>query len=198
MKNLLLGLFCSLNFNLASAQTINFDDLAGDFNPVPEGYAGLSWNTSNLTGVVDVNPFLVPGVDYTGIQNNALFNAYGYQAPNTTIIRATNGGTFDFLSGFWSAGITGNADISFEGYVNNQLAFSSATYNLTGSAVTPVTLNWLGLDSLKISSTSAIWIADNLEVNVLSSPVPEPETYGMLVVGLGLIATVIRRRKSAL
>ena len=198
MKNLLLGLFCLLNFNLASAQTINFDDLAGDFNPVPEGYAGLSWNTSNLTGVVDVAPFLVPGVDYTGIQNNALFNAYGYQGPNTTIIRAINGGAFDFLSGFWSAGLTGNADISFEGYINNQLVFSSATYSLTGSAVTPVTLNWLGLDSLKISSTSAIWIADNLEVNVLSSPVPEPETYGMLVVGLGLIATVIRRRKSAL
>ncbi len=37
MKNLLLGLFCLLNFNLASAQTITFDDLAGDFNPVPEG-----------------------------------------------------------------------------------------------------------------------------------------------------------------
>jgi hypothetical protein len=198
MKNLLLGLFCLLNFNLASAQTITFDDLAGDFNPVPEGYAGLSWNSSNLTGVVDVNQFLVPGVDYTGIRNNALFNAYGYQAPNTTIIRTTNGGTFDFLSGFWSAGITGNADISFEGYVNSQLAFSSATFSLSGSGVTPVTLNWFGLDSLKILSTSSIWIADNLEVNVLSSPVPEPETYGMLIVGLGLMTAVIRRRKNVL
>lgn len=196
MKNLLLGLFCLLNVNLVSAQTINFDDLPGDLRSVPDGYMGLSWNSSNLSGVVDVNPFLMPGVDYTGIQNNALFNAFGFQAPNTTTISATNGGTFDFISGYWSAGIAGDVDISFEGYANNQLVFSSASYSLTGSSVTPVTLNWLGLDSLRISSSSAVWIADNLVVNMPSSPVPEPQTYGMFVAGLGMIAAIIRRRKS--
>ena len=195
MKKFLVGLFCLFNVNLVSAQTINFDDLAGNFNPVVDGYMGLNWNSSNPTGVVDVNPFLVPGVDYTGIQNNALFNAFGYVAPNTTTISAINGQTFDFVSGYWSAGMTGNVDISFEGYVNNHLAFTSTTYNLTGSSVTPVILNWRGLDSLRISSSSAIWIADNLEVNIQSSPVPEPEVYGMLVIGLGMI-TIIRRRKN--
>ena len=197
MKNLLLGLLCLFNVSLVSAQTINFDDLAGDMSPAPEGYMGLSWNSSNLTGVIDANPYRVPGVDYTGIQNNVLFNAFGYQAANVTVISPTNGETFDFLSGYWSAGLSGSADISFEGYVNHQLVFTSATYNLTGTAVTLVSLNWAGLDSLRIYSSPSIWIADNLEVNIQHSPspVPEVETYGMLVAGLGMIATIIRRRK---
>ncbi len=194
MKNILLGLFCLLNFNLASAETINFDDLAGDLSPVADGYKGFNWNSSNLTGVVDVNPYLVAGIDYTGIQNNALFNAFGYLAPNTTVISAANGGSFDFISGYWSAGLAGNVDISFEGYLGNQLIHSSEIYSLTGTSVSPVALNWRGLDSLKISSSPAIWIADNLEINIVASPVPEPSVAWLQCVGL---LVMVRLRKES-
>lgn len=192
MKNILIGLLCLLNFNLASAETINFDDLAGDLGPVVDGYKGLNWNSSNLTGVIDVNPYLTAGVDYTGIQNNALFNAFGYLAQNTTEISITNGGTFDFISGYWSAGLTGNVDISFEGYFNNQLVYSSSIYSLTGTAVSPILLNWKGIDSLRVSSSPAIWIADNLEINSITSPVPEPPLAWLLCIGM-LVMAGLRR-----
>lgn len=174
MKILAALSFCLLNLSNASAQTINFEDLAGDFvTPVANGYNGLNWNSSNSTGIADINPFLLPGVDYTGLQNNALFNAFGYLAPNTTTINISEG-TFDFLSGFWSAGLTGQADIKFEGYTDNQLVFSSNTFNLNGNYVAPIVLNWYGIDSLSILSSADVWIADNFEINIHPSPVPLP------------------------
>jgi hypothetical protein len=195
MKKNLLVLFCFFSFNTAFAQTIDFEDLAGDLvTPVADGYNGLNWNTLNTTGIVDINPFLVPGVDYTGLQNNALFNAFGYVAPNTTIISAANGGTFDFLSGFWSAGLTGMADVKFEGYANNQLMYSSNTYNLNGNSVAPVVLNWFGIDSFSIVSSADVWIADNLEVNINPSAVPVPAAIWLL--GSALLGFAGLRRKS--
>jgi len=52
MKKILLAMFCLFNVNLANAQTIHFDDLVGDLSPVTDGYNGLNWNISNVTGVV--------------------------------------------------------------------------------------------------------------------------------------------------
>lgn len=195
MRKLLLGLFCLIYFSLASAETINFDDLAGDLSPVPDGYKGLNWNSSNASGVVDVNPYLVAGVDYTGIKDSALFNAFGYLAPNITIISAANGSTFDFISGFWSAGLAGNVDIFFEGYFNNQLVYTSQIFNLTGTSVSPIALNWTGLSSLRISSSPSIWIADNLNINVMPSPVPEPPLVWMLCAGIVVINWLRKRYK---
>ncbi len=195
MKKILLVLLCLFSFNTAFAQTIDFEDLAGDFvTPVADGYNGLNWNTSNITGIADINPFLVPGVDYTGLQNNALFNAFGYLAPNTTTISVANGGTFDFLSGFWSAGLTGMADVKFEGYANNQLIYSSNTYNLNGNSVAPVVLNWFGLDSFSIVSSADVWIADTFVVNINPSAVPVPAAIWLL--GSALLGFAGLRRKS--
>lgn len=195
MKKTLLALLCAFNFGTAFAQTINFEDLAGDFvTPVADGYNGLNWNSSNPTGIADINPFLVPGVDYTGLQNNALFNAFGYLAPNTTIISVANGGTFDFLSGVWSAGLTGKADIKFEGYANNQLIYSSNTYNLNGTSVAPIVLNWFGIESLSILSSADVWIADTFEVNVNPSAVPVPAAIWLF--GSVLLGFAGLRRKS--
>jgi probable HAF family extracellular repeat protein len=35
------------------------------------------------------------------------------------------------------------------------------------------------------------------QVAVISSPIPEPETYAMLLAGLGLVGFIARRRKTA-
>ena len=194
MKKILIFIAATLSFNNALATTINFDDLIGDQSPVANGYNGLNWNNSNPTGVIDATPFFTPGVDYTGIQTNVLFNANGFQAPNTTVITATNGGTFDFLSGFWSAGITGNGSIQFEGYANNQLLFSSGIFNLDTNNVSPIVLNWFGMDSFQILSSANVWIADKLEVNVSPSSVPLPGAAWLFASSiLGFVAA--RKRK---
>ena len=35
------------------------------------------------------------------------------------------------------------------------------------------------------------------QVAVIGSPIPEPETYAMLLAGLGLLGFIARRRKTA-
>ncbi len=40
------------------------------------------------------------------------------------------------------------------------------------------------------------WAMDNLRVSVTTQAVPEPETYAMLLVGLGLLGFISRRRKN--
>ena len=194
MKKTLVLLVTLLNFNIAMATTINFDDLVGDLSPVADGYSGLNWNNSNTTGVIDATPYFTPGVDYTGIASNVLFNAYGFLGANTTAITATNGGAFDFLSGYWSAGLAGNGSVQFEGYTNNQLIFSSRIFNLDTSSVSPIVLNWLGIDSFNILSSANIWIADNLEVNLSPSAVPLPGAFWFFASSI-LGFTAVRKRK---
>ena len=36
---------------------------------------------------------------------------------------------------------------------------------------------------------------NELKVSFFATPVPEPETYAMMLVGIGLIASIVRRRK---
>ena len=40
-----------------------------------------------------------------------------------------------------------------------------------------------------------IFMADNMSVTAVPAPIPEPETYTMLLTGLGLLGWVGRRRK---
>ena len=174
MKNLLFAIILIFNIGNINAETINFDDLPGNSDPVPDGYKGLNWNNANSTGVIDANPYLVSGADYTGFKDNVLFNSFGYLAANSTLINVANGGTLDYLSGYWGPGITGDGDIFFEGYVNNILTYTSNVYNLTSNSTTLIELNWFGLDSLVIGSTANVWTADSLEINVHPSAVPLP------------------------
>ena len=169
-----------------------FDDLAGDLGPVSNGYKGLNWNDGSLTGVVDVNPYLSPGVDYTGIKDKALFNAYGYLAANTVILSAVSGQPFDFISAYWSAGSTGDVDIQFEAYDDENRIFSSGIYSLNTSGVSLIYLNWLGISTLHIISSPAVWIADNFEINTYPSEVPLPSAAWLF--GSVLLAFIIRRK----
>lgn len=176
MKTILIAFALLFQFNSVYADTINFDDLSGDLNPVPDGYNGFVWNNANTTGVIDVTPYMDPNVNYTGIEKNALFNAFGYLAENTTVITMADASTFDFISGFWSEGIAGDVLVQFEGYLNNQKIYSSDAFNLNTVSVSEIILNWNQIDAFHINSNAAIWIADNLDIrkNYSVSAVPLP------------------------
>lgn len=54
-----------------------------------------------------------------------------------------------------------------------------------------------GVDQPGLNGSGAHFAMDNFTYNEVLSPVPEPETYAMLGVGLGLLGAFARRRKQA-
>lgn len=196
MRFILTMAIMMLSSQNSFANVINFDDLPPNLDPVPSGYQGFEWNNSNATGVLDVTPYLSSGVDYTGIENNILFNAYGYLGNNSTIITDSNSGVFDFLSGYWTEGIAGDVQISFQGLLNSQVIYSSSTYDINLTSVTFIELNWLGIDELRINSSAGVWVADNINLNSNTSAVPLPAGVWLLSTSLlGIIG--LRRRASS-
>lgn len=78
----------------------------------------------------------------------------------------------------------------------------------TSVTLSPAT-NMVGLDASRISfDADHIWVnfkglsyakGDVVSLDLASSapPVPEPETYSMMVAGLGILGLIVRRRKTA-
>ena len=84
---------------------------------------------------------------------------------------------------------------------------SGSGYSLTGGNFTATSANsnvltyassMLGNLSGTITMTANIWAQDNPGTTqdlVVFAPVPEPETYAMMLAGLGMMGFVVRRRK---
>ncbi len=90
----------------------------------------------------------------------------------------------------------------------NELRYSFSDYS--GSVLVPTTTQWLQTSGGFIATgTSTLlqfffstrpgtgtWRIDDVVVEQIAAPVPEPETYVMLLAGLGLIGAAARRRKA--
>lgn len=90
----------------------------------------------------------------------------------------------------------------------NELRYSFSDFS--GSTLVPTTTQWLQTTgSFVATSTSTLmqfffatdpgtgtWRLDDVSVEQIAAPVPEPETYAMLLAGLGLMAGFVRRRKA--
>ncbi len=70
----------------------------------------------------------------------------------------------------------------------------ASVFSQSFAAASSVTLAFGVVDLTDYGVTSALWL-DN--VQLVAAPVPEPETYAMLLAGLGLMGAVARRRKTA-
>lgn len=89
---------------------------------------------------------------------------------------------------FWSGNAQGSVDNSFRAVVE---AFANGT-------VTGLTVNLQGdkvLGDVSTQHYSYIYSTQTTQRSI-PSPVPEPETYGMLLAGLGLMGAITRRRRT--
>lgn len=73
------------------------------------------------------------------------------------------------------------------------LSTGAGVFSQTFAAASSITLAFGVVDLTDYNSTSALWL-DN--VNLVAAPVPEPESYAMLLAGLGLIVAASRRKKA--
>lgn len=77
------------------------------------------------------------------------------------------------------------------GYLN----YDETTHSFGLSDLVP--LPWVPGATLALNITGNLGTSSNAAFNLTLAPVPEPETYAMLLAGLGLMGAIARRRKKA-
>ncbi len=176
--------------DIANAETVNFDAFDGLISEGPEVVApGVSF-----TGTPDS----ILGAFIADLGNNGLWGA-GNSFAATGVI-----GTLHFT---FSNGLTSGAGALLNSYNGGAMlitAYGDNNQIIESHIVSIDTLDdslnaggFFGItradaDIRAIAFTGMGLVADDL---TFTTPVPEPETYAMLLAGLGLVGAMARRRK---
>lgn len=145
------------------------------------------------------------GYDNVAAATSSTGFAYNYfeASPASFLIGGAPTNTFT-LNSFVIAGAWGSQTLGLEGLNDGVTLFSGSLF--VSTTATTYNANWAGIDQLRISIggdfvdhpdlviTGQHWALDNLTYNN-TAPIPEPETYAMLLAGLGLLGFAARRRK---
>lgn len=174
---------------------------------------GTAWTISGTAGIAPISvygPCCAPSGTYTG-GSNAAFFGWG-DLPGGSIWQdlATVAGqeyTVSFEYGAISAATEqsmlasafggpsfanslGGNTVSVSGTSN--LSFLLSTFSFTFTADSALTR--LQFDDKSLNTFSVDGVLDNV---IVTTPVPEPETYALMLAGLGVLTFVARRRKAA-
>jgi hypothetical protein len=150
---------------LASAATINFDDLA-DPGPgasilIPNGYGGLDWNNFwYLNGDTYTDPIAY----HTGVvsPHNVAFNGFGDQA-------IFSDGDFTLNSAYFTSAWEDNNVMTVRGFHLGTL-LDTLQVVLNRQGPTFVTFNWAGVDQVVFDTSNYQMAMDDLTINGSSSP----------------------------
>ncbi len=186
--NAILGLFL-ISSVPANAVVIGFDDLPPPSSSglVPFTYAGLSRLNAGY-----VSETSMPGTNYEfGVVSapNAAFNSSGLTASFSS-----TSGTFDLNSAFFLGQVTFTSVVTVTGFLD-RIQVQQKVFSVLGSIPIEETFNWAGLDEVRFKGDSFNIILDNLDVTI-SSAVPEPSTWAMLILGFAGVGFLAYRRRN--
>lgn len=175
---------------MASATVLDFEDLyTTTSQPIPDGYHGFNWSSATQIGVV--NGLLGTGYDYGSVSGDMVaFNYYGYTPSNIDLVGS---GAFDF-NGAWFTSAWYDQNVSFKGYSDGTLQYTSSDYAINTTVPMWIGLDWTGIDRLVIDNTNAQWAMDDFTYNESGAPIPEPATVLLLGTGLIGLAGIGRKR----
>lgn len=180
----------------ANAAVIDFEDIAPNpYLPAPDGYHGFNW-ASGFGDIYVLNgPAVAPGSGYDNGSVSGAYVAYNAGGASPSNIDLAGAGTFDFNGAYFTAAWF-NQVISFQGFNNSVLMYTSAPYAINTATPIWIGFNWTGIDRLTISSSQDWWVMDDFTYNTQNIPAtPEPSTLLLLASGLGGFAFVRRFRK---
>lgn len=152
-------------------------------------FNGTTSYTTGLIGNFRRYDWLIVGPGpqgyYLGLSSDTIYNAFEYtNGPNG------QGEVFapDESTGA-PVGVLGNELILPQGYVSGSALSATSVFRNTS----------LDTLHLKTGTYIATWgynaTADSLVVNVSTAPVPEPETFAMMFVGMGVIGLISNRKR---
>lgn len=165
----------------ANATVLDFEDLAARpyFISMPTSYAGIDWAANFWAYSNTQNPYTA----HSGITRIA---SNGNTAGDSSF-SFTNDVKFD---GAWFAGAT---SVSFQLYDNGNLVHTTSTI---GTSSTPVFLSsgyGGSVDRVRVVGSNGNYVMDDVQ---FTAAVPEPETYALMLAGLGMMGAIARRRKA--
>jgi hypothetical protein len=186
---------CSALFGVNAAQSavLTFDDLPGDTSAVTNGYGGFNWNGATQIG--SISDSFHPGSGYdlgTVSPNNTVYNYYGY---TPTYIDWAGAGTFDFNGAYWTSAWDSAQTLTFEGWNDGSLLYSSNAFAINNQSPLWIALNWTGIDHLVINNSGSHWAMDNFTFNENVNAVPVPAAVWLF--GSGLMGLMGFNRKRA-
>ncbi|MDD4881069.1 MAG: PEP-CTERM sorting domain-containing protein [Gallionellaceae bacterium] len=190
----LATLFClALSASAANAAILSFEDVPGATagyynNPIPDDYAGYDWTGFYVTDTTYLAA--IRSGNSSGITDGAWAASNGGGSPASV--------TGETLFNFYCADFT---RLRFSTAATLTLiAYSGGVPLYTDSftiGATPVTksYSWTGIDRLEFIPSVGT-LGTNVAIDRLNLvPVPEPETYALMLAGLSLIGAVARRHK---
>lgn len=150
-----------------------------------------SWTAFGSVDLIDDNSGYPLGYQFSGPRNESL------EFTGSSIL------TYSFSLGSASSvdfnivdGTTGSTDIailldgsvvqSYSGSITPFDHFPVGSYNLGA-----------GNHTLSFVNANGNYYLDNVSVSVTAAPVPEPETYAMMLAGLGALGFMARRRRAS-
>ncbi|MDP1927534.1 MAG: PEP-CTERM sorting domain-containing protein [Thiobacillus sp.] len=181
---------------VAGASDLKFDVKAMDGLPASFATAGanryLSTSAANSITATNGQVFVMDNVDVyptaanidaTNSTHGTDFNIAGanmFDAGDATNVYFQNGSkdNWNGATSFTSTGSTGN-----------ELSFYALTNSSTTAASQATVVKYAGVWSFDVATAQ-------LSYATAAAAVPEAETYAMMLAGLGLMATVARRRKA--
>jgi hypothetical protein len=186
-----IGLLSTLSAN-AALTVVDFETVPGAVaassdNAIPDGYAGLHWDSSFYA----LHRGYLPGsgYDYGSIGDWVGYSAYANP------IGFSSDDDFNFKGGYIASAWTASESVTVKGYNNGVELYSTSLIatNVEDDLPQLFSFNWNGVDEIRFSGYSSHIVVDNLQLKIV--PVPEPETYAMLMAGLGVMGFVARRRR---
>lgn len=179
---------------IALAASMGANAAVVDFDSGSVG-GGFSWNNF---GVLNTSTYQPSGyVNGTVSGNYVAYNSFANPASLSSFSSFVFNGAY--FTGAWNNGLS----ITVNGFLGGVQTLSE-TFQVNTNAPLWKTFGWT-VDQLTFSSAGGTsagfggggthFAMDNFTYNEVLSPVPEPETYAMLAVGLGLLGAFARRRK---
>jgi hypothetical protein len=179
----------------AKADVLTFDDVTNDeVRAIPRGYGELVWNNFR---VIDKNLFTGSGYDNGTVSGN--YTAFNANAEPATIFSSNYNTLFDFNSAFLTSAWENGNSITVEGFAGG-ISKYLMTVIVNTNAATKFDFNFLGVDTLRFSSSNLQFAMDNFTFNEsVTSPnptsVPEPSLLVSLFIITPSAAAWLKRKK---